>query len=189
MQLFAIYTALFALLAGRVLALDALSLNISIMAGGLTVIPASQFLNTKDATLLSDCNSSCGPAQTTITACTDEDTACLCSNTTVAAVYSCEECMFTQLIKDNRAMPDVLAGNQVALTAYLTACQSVNTTVNGQMTMIPANFTYPKNLTALTLPTDWNGPAGSDLSVAATAITLIAALIVAGGAFSVVNTM
>ena len=57
------------------------------------------------------------------------------------------------------------------------------------MTMIPANFTYPKNFTALTLPKDWAGPAGSDLSVAATAITLIAALIVAGGAFSVVNTM
>ena len=50
-------------------------------------------------------------------------------------------------------------------------------------------MSIPANLTTLALPSDWDGPFGQGLTPGTTAITLIAALIIGGGAITVVNTM
>jgi len=170
MQLFAIFTALFALLAGRVLAL-----NITMDIGDLGVITANQFLDVSDSALLATCNNQCTSANSSIAACADDT--CLCSNATVTAILDCQQCMFNTLIAENRPMPDPLAGNQVALTNYAAAC------LNSTKAAVPAN------LTTLALPGSWDGPFGQGLTPATTAITLIAALMVGGGAIAVVNSM
>ncbi|EKM52369.1 uncharacterized protein PHACADRAFT_260689 [Phanerochaete carnosa HHB-10118-sp] len=170
MQLFAILTALFALLAGRVLALE-----IAINIGDLGSIPATQFLDVSDSALQVACGSQCTSANETIAACTDDN--CLCTNATMKAILQCEQCMFSTLIAENRPMPDPLAGNQILLTNYTAACLS------------GVNVTVPASLATLMTPDNWDGPFGQGLTPATTAITLIAALLVGGGAIAVVNTM
>ena len=62
---------------------------------------------------------SCCEARSTVTqSCGSNDT-CVCTSP-AQAVLACEQCMFTELIKENRPMPDVLAGNQVVLTSTCT---------------------------------------------------------------------
>ncbi|KIP09410.1 hypothetical protein PHLGIDRAFT_34440 [Phlebiopsis gigantea 11061_1 CR5-6] len=170
MLLLSIYIAFFALLAGRVY-----SLNITVP--GMGNLTQTQFLKLSDATLISVCGQTCTGADTIIAACgTDEG--CVCANATAQAVYNCEQCVFTELIKENRPMPDVLSGNQVVLTSYKTACAAA-----------PLNVTIPAEFVTLQLPSDWDGPFGQGLTTFTTAVYLASALIIGGGAITVVNTM
>ena len=47
--------------------------------------------------------------------CGDTNDACLCSNGTVSALVTCEQCMLTELINKNEPMPDPRAGSTPAL--------------------------------------------------------------------------
>jgi hypothetical protein len=50
-------------------------------------------------------------------ACNDDDQSCACNHDTLIEVNQCEQCFFTQLIKENRPMPggDIRAGGKTAL--------------------------------------------------------------------------
>jgi len=168
-KLSTVLLAFFALLAGRVYAL-----NITLNAGGFVNVTADQFLAISDQALLSVCHDTCQPANSAIAACNDDDQ-CLCSISIVGNITACEQCYFTELIKENRPMPggDIRAGGQTALTAYAAAC----------------NNSLPPKLTALQVPSTWDGPFEQILSPATTAITLIAALTVGCGAIGVLIAM
>lgn len=170
MQLFAIFAALCVLLAGRALAF-------SISVAGVGNLTATEFLTISDSALQTACNDTCGDARSAVATCGD-DGVCLCNNATATAIFNCEQCMFWTLIAEHRAMPEPLAGSQPALTAYATACAANGTNVN-----------VPANLTKLVLPPGWNGPEEFVLSPGTTAVTLIAALLLGGGAIAVVNSM
>lgn len=53
----------------------------------------------------------------------------------------------------------------------------------------PLNVTVPAEFVTLQLPSDWDGPFGQGLTTFTTAVYLAAALIIGGGAITVVNTM
>ncbi|KAI0351587.1 hypothetical protein OH77DRAFT_1498391 [Trametes cingulata] len=166
-----ILAAFLAAFAGQVLAL-----NISI-AGIPGNITASNFLTSSDPAF-SACSSDCAPALANITACGDTNDACLCSNQTtiIPAIVACEQCMFEQLIHDNRRPQDPRAGQTSAITAYTTACSNLN-------------FTIPANITKLALPSDWDGPFGQGLTTLGTVVSVIAAAVLGTGMITVVNTM
>ena len=52
-------------------------------------------------------------------ACNDDD-ACLCSSATVTAITACQQCYFTNIIEENRQMPDPRAGSTPALAGQST---------------------------------------------------------------------
>ncbi|KAI0289636.1 hypothetical protein BC826DRAFT_1030561 [Russula brevipes] len=166
--------ALFAL--PLLLAGQALALNISI-GGPVGNVTADKFLTVQDDRLTSQCQSSCGPANTAIQACDGND-ACLCSNGTVTAITACQQCYFTSIIQDNRKMPDPRAGSTPALAAYVAACLAP-----------PTNITVPATEVALTLPRGWDGPTGVTLNLGETVVYVMTAAILAVGSLTIVCTM
>ena len=123
---------------------------------------------------------------------------CLCGANAPQQFYDCQQCLFTGLIKENVAMPDPRVGNQVLLSgasAYPLRLAWVSIRVlTADAGFAAACLNYASavvspNFTALALPPDWDGPFGQGLTPATTAITLIAALVVGGGAIAVVNSM
>ncbi|KAF9815647.1 hypothetical protein IEO21_04437 [Rhodonia placenta] len=157
------------LLASRAFALE---INVGGTIGNVT---AQQFLDINDETLTGACTPQCPTANTTVAACTTD--ACLCDPATVAAITTCEQCLFNTLIAKNIPMPDPRAGSATALTAYAAAC------------LASVNITVPTSEITLTLPADWDGPFGQHLGLPATVITVIVATALASGCIYVVNTM
>ncbi|KZT18253.1 hypothetical protein NEOLEDRAFT_1125590 [Neolentinus lepideus HHB14362 ss-1] len=142
-------------LAGRVAAL-------TIAVGGTVGnVSATDFLAVQDTALMNECSTQCAPAMTAIQNCGTSDS-CLCNGTTVPLITTCEQCMFNQLITDNRPMPDPRAGSTSALTAYAAAC------------LASVNVTVPKTSITLTLPSNWDGPVGVGLNLAGTVVTVAA---------------
>jgi len=158
-------------LAGRVLAL---TIDVG---GNLGNITATQFLMVNDTQLMTACTSQCQPGMSAIQSCGASDT-CLCNATTVAAVRTCQQCYFTNIIAENRKMPNVLAGSTPALAAYSAACLAP-----------PTNVTIAATAIALTLPDNWDGPVAMHLSTGATIIYLVSVLTIGVGLMSVVITM
>ncbi|EIW56561.1 uncharacterized protein TRAVEDRAFT_170487 [Trametes versicolor FP-101664 SS1] len=171
-----ILAAFFALCASQVLALG---VNITGFPPGLS---ATQFLGTSDPSLAA-CSSgqpkldACTFALGNITACGTDD-GCLCSNATVLSIVACEECMFTQLVNDNRRPVDLLAGQTSAIAAYSAACTAVNHTIPLTAKEI-----------ALAVPTNWDGPFGQGLTTLGTVVTVAAGAFIGVGMITVVNTM
>ncbi|KAI0803178.1 hypothetical protein BC629DRAFT_106875 [Irpex lacteus] len=162
-KLFTMFFALFALLAGR-----ALAFNITLPSG--MNVTQHDFLSITDQDLLTTCSSNVTAANNAINNCGDTSS-CLCSVETVKLVTDAEQCFFNKIVKDNRPYPGGLipAGEQTWLAAYGKSCGLTNMT--------------------LTLAPNWDGPFGQGLNTATTAITLIAALIVGGGAIGTLITM
>jgi len=164
-----LFFACFAL-AGRVLALN---ISVSGIPGNIT---ADQFLMQSDMMLSNQCTSQCAPGMSAVQGCQGDNT-CLCSNTTVSAVRDCQECYFTNIVNDNRKMPNLLAGSAPALSAYSAAC-----TADQNITVAPA-------LIALSVPDGWEGPVAMHLSTGATIIYLISCIAIGASLITVICTM
>ncbi|KAA1474061.1 hypothetical protein DENSPDRAFT_840596 [Dentipellis sp. KUC8613] len=162
--------AFFIALAGRVLAL-----NVSI-GGTVGNISATDFLKVNDAQLISDCSSNCTAGNQALQSCTDN--ACFCSNETVIAITSCQQCMLTTVIAQNRKVADPRAGSAAALSAYTGACADPK-----------VNITVPATLTAIKLPADWDGPQSLTLNTGTTVVAVIAGAVLGLSLIYVVNTM
>ncbi|KAH9922343.1 uncharacterized protein BXZ73DRAFT_104161 [Epithele typhae] len=163
-------TAVVACFASQVLAL-----NMTFPAP-IGLIQASDFLNSADPAR-TDCSTDCNLAQGTITACGSDDL-CLCNDTMLTSIMSCETCMFQQLIADNRLPTDERTGLVSAITLYTGACTGVNHTSNlSAVALTPV------------LPANWDGPFGQGLNPALTAVSVIAATILGVGLITTVNTM
>ncbi|KAJ3527419.1 hypothetical protein NM688_g8128 [Phlebia brevispora] len=176
MQFIALFIAFFAALAGRAYAqINATTFNITLP--GLGNVTANQFLSFNDADLTTKCSGNLTAANNAISACTNNNATCLCSPPTVRLILECEQCYFEQLIAENRAMPDVRAGNAAALTAYATACNA------------SAGVVLIADQTTLTLPSNWDGPYGQFLNAGATVFGVICTIVLGVGAITVVNTM
>jgi len=159
-----------------VLAGQALSLNI-VIGGSVGNVTADNFLTVQDSTLTNQCQSSCGLATTAIQACSDDD-ACLCNNETVTAITACQQCYFTNIIDDNRQMPDPRAGSTPALAAYVAACLAS-----------PANVTVPATEVALTLPPSWDGPVAEHLNLGETIVYVGVGAVIGVGSIVILCTM
>jgi hypothetical protein len=159
-----------------VLAGQALALNI-VIGGSVGNVTADNFLTVQDSTLTSQCQSSCGPGTAAIQACNADD-ACLCNNATVTAVTACQQCYFTNIINDNRQMPDPRAGSTPALAAYVAACHASS-----------ANVTVPATEVALTLPPTWNGPADEGLNLGETIVYVGVGAVIGVGSIVILCTM
>ncbi|KAI0063305.1 hypothetical protein BV25DRAFT_1915228 [Artomyces pyxidatus] len=154
----------------------ALALNI-VIGGSVGNVSATDFLAVQDTKLNADCQSQCQPATQAIQACNDDD-ACLCDTATVAAVVACQQCMFTDIIHDNRKMPDPRAGSAPALSAYAAACLAS-----------PANVTVPATSLALTLPSNWDGPSALPLNLGETIVAVAAGAVLGVGSIVILCTM
>ncbi|PIL25931.1 hypothetical protein GSI_11684 [Ganoderma sinense ZZ0214-1] len=184
---FALLLAIFAFLAGHVLA----ELNITIDGRNIT---AAVFLNSTDSVRTSSqCNQLCNDAQSTIITCNGNNT-CLCKNAS-SPILGCEQCMFSQLIALNRRPTDDLAGQTSSLTgkisfnlllsfqtnispsatAYTTACSDANETVSTPLTLV--------------LPDGWDGPFGQGLTIGTTVIAVGSAFIIGVFSIGIVNSM
>ncbi|KAK0463179.1 uncharacterized protein EV420DRAFT_1523167 [Desarmillaria tabescens] len=159
-------------LAGRVFAF---SFNVTVTPA-LATLPPSELLNFSFTGAIDSCQSLCNDASTAISNCTvsaqaattapdptpDPASDCLCSNTTVLALLTCEQCIYTAQIAANVRPNDPRAGSQPLLAAYSASCAAAK-----------INLTAPQ--TALTLPANWDGPAGIHLSAVGTVFTVMAA--------------
>ncbi|KAI0830196.1 hypothetical protein BC628DRAFT_1416507 [Trametes gibbosa] len=161
--------ALFSIFASQVLAL-----NISI-AGLTGTVDAVGFLSPNDPALAA-CPGDCTNALNVVQGCNGDD-ACLCNGTTtLPTILKCEQCMFAQLISDNRLPKDPRAGQTDALTAYAAACSPAHT--------IPKNVTF-----VLVPPPGWDGPFGQGLTTFGTVVSVVAAAVLGTGMITVVNVM
>ncbi|KAI0296997.1 hypothetical protein B0F90DRAFT_1811200 [Multifurca ochricompacta] len=158
------------------LALAGQALNV-VIGGSIGNITADNFLTVQDDSLTSQCQSSCGPATTAIKACNGDDT-CLCSNNTVTAITSCQQCYFTTIIEENRKVSDPRAGSTPALAAYVAACKAP-----------PVNITVPATEVALTLPSGWDGPTDVGLNLGETIGYVAGGAIIGVGSIVILCTM
>ncbi|TFK69819.1 hypothetical protein BDN72DRAFT_796211 [Pluteus cervinus] len=151
--MFAFIPALFFfVLAGRVLAFDTLTV-------GNNNLALSEIVDIPDSPLKTLCSANCTDTTSRIQAC-NGDATCLCRADTVAALQSCEQCMFTELVLTNKPMPDFRAGSTPVLSAYSTACGS-------------ANITLQATQVALALPPTWDGPFVAVLPFPVAIVTVI----------------
>ncbi|KAH9846580.1 hypothetical protein C2E23DRAFT_890756 [Lenzites betulinus] len=164
-----LFAALFSVFASQVFAL-----SIDYPVPGITGnITAAQFLAPNDPALAA-CSAECPLAINAVQACGTDDK-CLCNaTTTVPLILACEQCMFNQLIHDNRLPQDPRAGQSTAFAAYSAACSSISP--------IPATF-------GLVPPPDWDGPFGQGLTTFGTVVSVIAATVLGVGMITVVNIM
>ncbi|KAG7447288.1 uncharacterized protein BT62DRAFT_1004866 [Guyanagaster necrorhizus] len=175
--MFSILLSLF--LAGRVFAF---TFNVTVTPALATLAPL-QLLNFSFTGAIDSCQSLCNDASTAFANCTassqaatpapdptpDPASDCLCANSTVVALVSCEQCIFSAQIAANLRPNDPRAGSQPLLTAYSASCAA-------------ANINLTTSQTALTLPANWDGPSGIHLSVAGTVFTVMAATGLGGSA-------
>ncbi|KAG2344294.1 hypothetical protein BDR05DRAFT_1059177 [Suillus weaverae] len=164
----------FAFLSILLLAGQALSLSIAV-GGSVGTIDATQFLNVTDAYLLTDCQTQCSNANAQIATCAGNDS-CLCSSTTVTAITSCEQCMFTDLIAKFTTSTDPRAGSTAALTAYAAACSS-------------ATFPVPSSLVTLSVPSNWDGPLGVSLGKVSTVLVVAVGTILGTGSIFLLSNL
>ncbi|KAL4259279.1 Extracellular membrane protein CFEM domain-containing protein [Pleurotus pulmonarius] len=136
--------ALVVCLAGRALA----AFNITV---GTTELATKDIIAPSTA-IPGLCSQNCTVAQNMLIGCAD-DASCLCGTDTLGNLTQCEQCIFTELIRENKPMADFRAGSNVLLGAYRTACNASTKTAPPADTLI------------LTLPSDWDGPFVSVLPV------------------------
>ncbi|KAF9526075.1 hypothetical protein CPB83DRAFT_730080, partial [Crepidotus variabilis] len=136
------------------LASQALAFNMTV---GKDKLDVSQILNIPDSPVKTACATNCSDTASKITNCAN-DPACLCAIETVTSLLGCESCMLNYLIKVNKPAPVPLAGSNVLMGAYAAACKE------------QAKVVLPANLTALTLPSTWDGPLVAVLPVGTAAI-------------------
>jgi hypothetical protein len=158
------------------LASRALALNI-VFGGRVGNLTASKFLDIPNSNVRQDCAASCDPAVSSVQGCGDTNDACLCSNGTISAVRTCQQCLFTSTISRNIPMVDARAGSAVGMTAYAAACHT------------SLNVTLPKELLALTLPSNWDGPASLPLNTGTTVVAVIVGGIFGIGALVILSNM
>ncbi|KAK0189717.1 hypothetical protein F5146DRAFT_1052230 [Armillaria mellea] len=173
-------------LAGRVFAF---SFNVTVTSA-LAALPPSQLFNFSFPSTISSCQSTCDNANSVMASCTssaqaatpspdgtpDPASGCLCADTTVAALLSCEQCIYTAQIAANVPRSDPRAGSQPLLAAYSGACTAAGIVL-----------TAPQ--TALALPANWDGPAGLHLSVVGTVFTVMAATGMGVGAMWILSNL
>jgi len=170
MQFF-IALAFLAMFAGRALAS---SFNFS-LPGFTGNLSASELFQVNDQQLATDCQSQCQPGMNLVQTCGDNNAPCLCSNDTVIGITACQQCMFADLIHNNRVSNDSRAAGTSTLQIYAAACQDSGYKVNASI--------------ALTVPPDWDGNFGAHLNIAATVVTVIAGAALGIGAITIVSTM
>ncbi|KAK0216022.1 hypothetical protein IW262DRAFT_1397426 [Armillaria fumosa] len=173
-------------LAGRVFAF---SFNVTVTPA-LAALPPSELLNFTFPSTISSCQATCDSANGVIASCTssaqaatpspdatpDPASGCLCADSTVSALLSCEQCIYVAQIAANVPRSDPRAGSQPLLAAYSAACAA-------------ANITLLAPQTALALPANWDGPVGVHLSVVGTVFTVMAATGMGVGAMWVLSNL
>ena len=132
------FIALFAALGGQALAF--------VITVGTTNFTQTSILDIPESDVTRECVTQCAAARNVITPCA-EDMNCLCQNSTVQALNTCETCMLHYLIWKNIPAPDPRAGSNVAMTGYVAGCTALNLTVQ-------------KNISSLALPANWEGQIG-----------------------------
>ncbi|KAF9471931.1 hypothetical protein BDN70DRAFT_887574 [Pholiota conissans] len=147
--------AFFGVLASQVLAQSFPTFNITVGTMNMT---APQILQIPDSPVKTACSTNLTETLDLFGTCGD-DPKCLCSSQTVSSLVNTETCMFHNLISTNSKAPSPLAGSNVVLGAYSTAC--------GQ-----SNFTLTANETALVLPGNWDGLYVAVLPLGATVVVV-----------------
>ncbi|THH09662.1 hypothetical protein EW145_g1843 [Phellinidium pouzarii] len=154
------------------LCLSALAFTSQVLALGFnftgvpTNITLQQLLDVPAGVYLSNCQSPCGPLNTTVAACTND--ACLCTAAVSAQLTTCEQCMFNELVAANMKQPDPRVGTNVGLAAYQAACGTA------------ANVTLPA--LALAIAPGWEGPTDIILNTPATVVVVGFGAILGGSA-------
>jgi len=128
--------ALLTALAGR-----ALAFNVTI---GKALFQATEVLNFTFTPLIQPCFDQCNQVVSTIDSCASgtNSTACYCDSNLTTPLQTCEQCMFTILVDNNKPQPDVRAGANQVLAGWTANCPAPNFTV----------------ALALTVPPSWDGP-------------------------------
>ncbi|KIJ18206.1 hypothetical protein PAXINDRAFT_167461 [Paxillus involutus ATCC 200175] len=163
------------LVSSILLAGQALALTVDV-GGTLGNVTANDFLNVTDTYLLNDCQTQCNNATAMINNCGTSDQ-CLCGPSTVAAITSCQQCMFNDLVAKFAESTDPRAGSATALTAYATACST------------SVNVTIPTSFVTLEVAPNWDGPVGVHLGVPAMVLTVAAATLLGGSALMLLSNM
>jgi len=124
-------------LAGR-----ALAFNVTI---GKALFQATEVLEFPFTSLIQPCQDQCNQVVSTIATCASgaNDTTCYCAPNVTTSLQTCEQCMFTVLVDNNKPQPDVRAGANQVLAGWNTNCAP--------------NFTITPPL-ALVVPNSWDGP-------------------------------
>jgi len=168
------FIALICLLAGRVLAFD--GINVTVGSPTKTSrVSVANILNFPQSPATTACSANCTSANSELQACNTE-TACLCSNTTVASLLDCETCLFHYLIAHNEKAPNDLMGSTPVLAGYSAECSA------SHVPLAPAQV-------ALQLPEDWNGPFVAVLPVGGAAITVAVGAILGTSALLLLSNM
>ncbi len=114
------------------LAVFAFSFNVTVTPA-LAALPPSELLNFTFSAPIDSCQSLCSDAGSVITTCTssaqaatpspdgtpDPASGCLCSDSTVASLLNCEQCIYTAQIAANVPRSDPRAGSQPLLAGAL----------------------------------------------------------------------
>lgn len=114
------------------LAVFAFSFNVTVTPA-LAALPPSELLNFTFSAPIDSCQSLCSDAGSVITTCTssaqaatpspdgtpDPASGCLCSDSTVASLLNCEQCIYTAQIAANVPRSDPRAGSQPLLAGVL----------------------------------------------------------------------
>ncbi|KAF7370806.1 hypothetical protein MSAN_00714100 [Mycena sanguinolenta] len=130
-------------LAGRVLAqTPATNFTVSIGPHANIVIPANKVLDfdVSSFPVISSCAPSCTNASTAINSCftnSINDTACYCTPALTGALQTCEECMFTALVRANKPAPTPLAGSNQVLGGWTANCVNATTPPALALTLPP----------------------------------------------------
>ncbi|KAL0952304.1 hypothetical protein HGRIS_006592 [Hohenbuehelia grisea] len=106
MRSFSVVAALFFLLASRALAFTLSVGKVDLAVADILAIP--------DSPVKQACAAQCTQADQALRACND-DASCLCGPNTVSPLQACEQCMFTELIRTNKPLPDFRAGSTPVL--------------------------------------------------------------------------
>ncbi|KAJ7257878.1 hypothetical protein B0H12DRAFT_1110395 [Mycena haematopus] len=141
-------------LAGRALAQTINTFNVSIGPHANILVLPNDVLNFNVASfpVIAACASNCTIAQTAITACTANNTACYCAPAVTAPLQTCEQCMFTALVVANKPAPLPLAGSNQVLGGWTTNCAAGAAATPPTTTALAAPL-------GLALPLDvWDGP-------------------------------
>ncbi|KAK7688469.1 hypothetical protein QCA50_008007 [Cerrena zonata] len=191
MQFLAAFLIFSAFFASKALALN-INFTGSVSNPTLDVIPPSQYLSFDDAEAMTTCQTQCTTATNTIQTCGDTGDDCLCSNTTIADIVSCHQCVFSDLIHRRKVATDIRENSTPALAAWQAACLTtapVNATLPDHDVDFPFTFKAFKAEFAITVPSDWDGPFGQGLNMGATVVTVIAGALLGGSLIGILCTM
>ncbi|TFL02982.1 hypothetical protein BDV98DRAFT_565172 [Pterulicium gracile] len=158
-----LFIALFAALAGRVLAFTQITVG-----GVATTSPIGNLLNAPAGPVNDACVAQCSQAKTLFDACND-NAICQCSDPVLKPFVDCHQCYFTTLIKLNARAPEPHVGNIAVLNGLSAAC-------------VAAQMPPSQNVSVgLALPNSWDGPRAIDLGLP---VEILGCIIISGMAVS-----